>query len=112
MPADPGKPQETGTASGKLWPRWFTFRRLVEFAKDFLILRRTVAALERKSEKHAAEVADLQLQQAVQAKQIDMLVRLVEASVAERIELKAENAAYCIITGMQRSRQSDENGEK
>jgi hypothetical protein len=118
MATGPGNPEENGRirgggkSSGKFWPEWFTFRHFVEFAADILRLRRSVAALERKSDELEAAVADLQLQQAVQAKEIDMLVRLVEASITERIELKAENAAYRIIIGMQRSRNSDENSEK
>jgi hypothetical protein len=109
-PTEPEPPASRDPA-GRFWPKWFSFRRFGEAIQQLLALNNSVQSLKSDNERIRAEIADLQRIQAAQAKQIELLIRFVQTAINERVDLKAENTVYRVLSGLQRLPKPDENGE-
>jgi hypothetical protein len=101
-------PPEGGPRSGGFWPEWLTPKRFADFAVKIVRLTKSVDDLTRKNKELEAAVAELQRNQVAQSKEINILVRFVESAIHEGIEVKAENAAYRILSVMQRSQKPED----
>jgi hypothetical protein len=58
------------------------------------------------------DIAALQREQAVQGKQIEMLANFIQTSINERIDIKAENAAYRALASLRRLPEMGDDTEK
>ena len=103
----PPEPPETRG----FWPDWLSARRFLEFARKFYSLQTSVTRLGQDCQALRKHVATLQQQQAAQTRELALLVRVVETAINERIDIKAENAAYRILAGLQHLPKRDEKEE-
>ena len=101
-PPSKGASEESTKALSRVWPDWFSARRLIDFARRLYSLQSSVARLEEDCKTLRNDIAVLQQQQAAQSQQLEILARFVETAINERIDIKAENAAYRVLASLQR----------
>jgi hypothetical protein len=94
---------------GRFFPDWLSFRRFAQAIREIWSLNESVAILKKDNEQFRFDIAVLQREQAAQGKQIEMLIRFIDTSISERIDMKAENAAYRILAGLQGQQKKDED---
>lgn len=101
-----------GRQNGSFWPEWLSFRRFARAVRQIWSLNESVAALKRDSQQMRADIAALQREQAAQGKQIEMLAGFVQSAINERIDVRAENAAYRILASLRHLPETGDDNER